>query len=147
MRKEQFDITGMTCSACSSRVESCVRKLPGVKDVSVNLLKNSMSVSYDENGMNTEGIVGAVESSGYGAKPKDDRQNTKAEKNTGQYGAGRIQRNETTAMAFGHFHPSSVLYFDGAYDELAPAELPFRNGKCHDLCFYPVSALDTRTDH
>ena len=37
----------MTCSACSSRVESCVRKLPGVKDVSVNLLKNSMSVSYD----------------------------------------------------------------------------------------------------
>ena len=70
----------MTCSACSSRVESCVRKLPGVKDVSVNLLKNSMSVSYDENDMNTEGIVDAVESSGYGAKPKDDRQNTKTEK-------------------------------------------------------------------
>ena len=80
MRKEQFDITGMTCSACSSRVESCVRKLPGVKDVSVNLLKNSLSVSYDENRLNTEGIIGAVENSGYGAKPKDDCQNTKAEK-------------------------------------------------------------------
>ena len=72
MRKEQFDITGMTCSACSSRVESCVVKLPGVKDVSVNLLKNTMSVSYDENSLNTEGIVSAVESSGYGAKPKGD---------------------------------------------------------------------------
>ena len=72
----------MTCSACSSRVERCVRKLPGVKDVSVNLLKNSMSVSYDESSLNTKGIVGAVESSDYGAKPKDDRQNTntKAEK-------------------------------------------------------------------
>ena len=42
MKKEQFDITGMTCSACSSRVEGCVVKLPGVKEVSVNLLKNSM---------------------------------------------------------------------------------------------------------
>jgi len=39
-----------------------------------------MSVSYDENSLNTKGIVGAVESSGYGAKPKDDRRNTKAEK-------------------------------------------------------------------
>ena len=53
MRKEQFHITGMTCSACSSRVEGCVVKLPGVKDVSVNLLKNSMVVSYDESEMNT----------------------------------------------------------------------------------------------
>ena len=83
MRKEHFDITGMTCSACSSRVESCVRKLPGVKDVSVNLLKNSMSVSYDENSMNTKGIVDAVEGSGYGAKPKDDLRNTNAEKAQG----------------------------------------------------------------
>ena len=46
MRKEQFHITGMTCSACSSRVEGCVVKLPGVKDVSVNLLKNSMVVIH-----------------------------------------------------------------------------------------------------
>ena len=83
MRKEHFDITGMTCSACSSRVESCVRKLPGVKDVSVNLLKNSMSVSYDENSLNTKGIVDAVEGSGYGAKPKDDLRNTNAEKAQG----------------------------------------------------------------
>ena len=70
MKKEQFDITGMTCSACSSRVEGCVVKLPGVKDVSVNLLKNSMVVSYDEAQLSTAGIVEAVENTGYGAIPK-----------------------------------------------------------------------------
>ena len=70
MKKEQFDITGMTCSACSSRVEGCVVKLPGVKDVSVNLLKNSMVVSYDEAQLSTAGIIEAVENTGYGAIPK-----------------------------------------------------------------------------
>jgi len=70
MKKEQFDITGMTCSACSSRVEGCVVKLPGVKDVSVNLLKNSMVVSYEEAQLSTAGIVEAVENTGYGAIPK-----------------------------------------------------------------------------
>ena len=70
MKKEQFDITGMTCSACSSRVEGCVVKLPGVKDVSVNLLKNSMVVSYDETQLSTAEIVEVVENTGYGAIPK-----------------------------------------------------------------------------
>ena len=55
MNKEKFDITGMTCSACSTRVEQCVRKLPGVSEVSVNLLKNSMVVSYDEHSLDTAG--------------------------------------------------------------------------------------------
>jgi len=80
MRKEQFDITGMTCSACSSRVEGCVVKLPGVNDVSVNLLKNSMVVSYDESEMNTAGIVEAVENAGYGAIPKAAAQDKKEAK-------------------------------------------------------------------
>ena len=70
MNKEKFDITGMTCSACSTRVEQCVRKLPGVSEVSVNLLKNSMVVSYDEHSLDTAGIVAAVENTGYGAIPQ-----------------------------------------------------------------------------
>ena len=53
MQKEQFDITGMTCSACSTRVEKSVAKLPGIKEVSVNLLKNSMVASYDESVLDT----------------------------------------------------------------------------------------------
>lgn len=39
LKKEQFDVTGMTCSACSARIEKSVSKLPGIKEVSVNLLK------------------------------------------------------------------------------------------------------------
>ena len=40
MCKEQFDITGMTCSACSARVEQCVAKLPGVEETAVSLEEN-----------------------------------------------------------------------------------------------------------
>ena len=46
--KKNFDVTGMTCSACSNRVEKAVSHVPGVEDVNVNLLKNSMTVDYDE---------------------------------------------------------------------------------------------------
>ena len=95
MRKEQFDITGMTCSACASRVEGCVAKLQGVKDVSVNLLKNSMVVSYDETALNTAGIVAAVENTGYGAIPKSDPQHrteSKREGNTAQAEYRAMQR-------------------------------------------------------
>ena len=70
LRKEQFDITGMTCSACSARVEKSVAKLPGIQEVSVNLLKNSMVASYDETALDTGQIVQAVEKAGYGAIPK-----------------------------------------------------------------------------
>lgn len=65
--KQKFDVTGMTCSACSSRVEKCVRKLPGTKDVSVNLLTNSMQVDFDESALSVQDIENAVEHAGYGA--------------------------------------------------------------------------------
>ena len=67
--KEKFDVTGMTCSACSSRVEKCVRKLEGVKEVSVNLLTNSMQVEYDDEILKEQGIIEAVVHAGYGASP------------------------------------------------------------------------------
>ncbi len=65
--KQKFDITGMTCSACSSHVDKSVRRLSGVCEVNVNLLKNSMVVEYDENVLDTQNIINAVESGGYGA--------------------------------------------------------------------------------
>ena len=83
INNNNFDITGMICSACSSRVEGCVVKLLGVKDVSVNLLKNSMVVSYDEAQLSTAGIVEAVENTGYGAIPKSAPQRkTESKKET-----------------------------------------------------------------
>ena len=70
--KERFDVTGMTCSACSSHVEKSVSKLTGVENVSVNLLTNSMQVEFDENKLDTAGIIKAVEDAGYGAAVKDE---------------------------------------------------------------------------
>lgn len=65
--KQKFDVTGMTCSACSSHVEKSVCKLEGAEDVSVNLLTNSMQVTFDDNILTTEKIIDAVEQAGYGA--------------------------------------------------------------------------------
>ncbi|MCI5679381.1 MAG: heavy metal translocating P-type ATPase [Bacteroidales bacterium] len=65
--KQKFDVTGMTCSACSAHVEKAVGKLEGIRTVNVNLLQNSMVVEYDETALHTEDIIKAVESGGYGA--------------------------------------------------------------------------------
>ncbi len=69
--KENFDVTGMTCSACSARVEKCVAKLPGTDKVTVNLLTNSMQVEYDETALSERQIIDAVVKAGYGASPKE----------------------------------------------------------------------------
>ncbi len=71
MKKEQFNVTGMTCAACSARVEKAVGKLAGVDKVAVNLLKNSMVVDYDDAALNTQGIIEAVVDAGYGASLKN----------------------------------------------------------------------------
>ncbi len=65
--KEKFKVTGMTCSACSSRVEKTVSKLEGTDQVSVNLLTGTMQVSYDDNLIDDGKIIEAVEKAGYGA--------------------------------------------------------------------------------
>lgn len=67
MKEEKFNITGMTCSACSARVEKATSKLAGMGTVSVNLLTNSMKVEYDESQLSMEDIIQAVEKAGYGA--------------------------------------------------------------------------------
>ena len=70
MKQEKFNVTGMTCAACSAHVEKAVAKVPGVQSVAVSLLTNSMQVGYD--GPATEkAICKAVEQAGYGASPKD----------------------------------------------------------------------------
>ena len=63
----QFDVTGMSCAACSARVEKAVSKVPGVNSCSVNLLTNSMGV---EGSASSEDIINAVVAAGYGACEK-----------------------------------------------------------------------------
>ncbi len=71
MIKENFNITGMSCSACSARVEKAVAKLVGADNVSVNLLTNSMQVKRIEN-ITNEQIIKAVVDAGYGASLKNN---------------------------------------------------------------------------
>lgn len=66
--KQKFDVTGMTCSACSAHVERSVGKLQGVCSVNVNLLQNSMTVEYEDTKLTDDEIIKAVEQGGYGAK-------------------------------------------------------------------------------
>lgn len=70
MMKQKFDVTGMSCSACSAHVEKAVSKVPGVDKVQVNLLQNSMAVEYGEGQTSAEQIIRAVEEAGYGASVK-----------------------------------------------------------------------------
>lgn len=74
---EKFQVTGMSCSACSARVEKTVSKLYGISSVTVNLLTNSMIVDYDDTQISSADICKAVEGAGYGAMP-DIPSNTKS---------------------------------------------------------------------
>ncbi len=69
MKKEKYNVTGMTCAACQANVTRCVSRLPGVSEVNVSLLANSMTVSYDETAVTENDIVQAVTKIGYGASP------------------------------------------------------------------------------
>ena len=73
---KQFDITGMSCAACSARVEKAVSKLKGVEACSVNLLTNSMSV---EGTAKPEEIISAVIAAGYGAAEKGNKKTNEDE--------------------------------------------------------------------
>ena len=66
---EQYTVTGMSCAACSARVEKAVAKVPGVTSCSVSLLTNSMGV---EGSASSQEIVKAVEAAGYGAAVKGE---------------------------------------------------------------------------
>lgn len=81
MKKEKFNVTGMTCAACQSRVDRTVRKLDGINDVSVNLLTGSMEVIYDENVLSADAIADSVTAAGYGAKPVDRKSKGKSDVN------------------------------------------------------------------
>ena len=69
----KYDVTGMSCAACSARIEKVVGKLEGVKSVTVNLLMNNMTVDFDENTLNDDKIIQAVIGAGYGASlPREE---------------------------------------------------------------------------
>ena len=67
---EQFNVTGMSCAACQTRVEKAVSAVPGVKSCAVSLLTNSMGV---EGQVSADAVIQAVEAAGYGASLKSGK--------------------------------------------------------------------------
>ena len=80
MVKEKYNITGMSCAACSAKVERVVGKLDGVENVSVNLLTNSMQVEYKEDKLSSNDIIKNIADAGYGASLATDSKQKKEEK-------------------------------------------------------------------
>lgn len=67
MKSQKFNVTGMTCSACSARIDKNIKKTNGVIEANVNLLTNSMNVKYDESVLSENDIIKVVVDTGYGA--------------------------------------------------------------------------------
>lgn len=80
MEKIEFDITGMTCAACSNRIEKVLNKQEGVKSATVNLTTENAVIEYNPTMLTDRDLIARVEKLGYGAKPKqsaEDRGNAK----------------------------------------------------------------------
>lgn len=93
--KETYDITGMSCAACSARIEKGISGMEGMQQCSVNLLKNSMTVSYDEAELDSGKIIHQVEDIGYGASLHQ----TQGSKTTGASGRGKNGATDAAAEA------------------------------------------------
>ena len=85
---DQYQVTGMSCAACSTRVEKAVSKVPGVTSCSVSLLTNSMGVEGDAS---PEAVIAAVEEAGYGASQKGQGKNAAGSHTHGGYSASEAE--------------------------------------------------------
>lgn len=92
--RQKYNVTGMGCAACSSRIEKTLREMAGIKEANVNLLTNSMIVEFDEKVVRSENIIKAVEEAGYGATSADEEDGQSDEEPRSQ----DIENSEGTAM-------------------------------------------------
>lgn len=88
--KSKFNVTGMSCAACSAHVEKAVKKLDGVSGVAVSLITASMTVEYE--GVSSQQIIDAVEKAGYGCSLADSKTATPQKSST------ELKKEETRAM-------------------------------------------------
>lgn len=91
--KERYHVTGMSCSACSSHVEKAVNKLENVEKASVNLLTETMDVTYDETKITSAEIIDAVVKAGYGASVMTEGSAAGAGGQSTSGNAGSIERS------------------------------------------------------
>lgn len=154
--KEKFDVTGMTCSACSSRVEKCVSKLEGVEEVTVNLLTNSMQVKYDENVLEEQGIIDAVVHAAMEQVLPGravDLPEVRKERLLDRHRDNRERTEKSGAGASGIHEEADFLVFcvsdspdvcvHGTYDRRATSRIFAWNGKCSGFCYDSVFAVSS----
>ena len=105
--KKDFKVTGMTCAACSSRVERVLNKMEGVTKAEVNLATEDLHIDYDDSKLNTQDIIGRIEKAGYGAyEVKEDTKIDEAFKEK--------------IYTFINFCSSIALYINGTHDGSTP---------------------------
>ena len=97
MATQVFDVTGMTCAACSARVEKTTNAVPGVDKAVVNLLKNSMEVTYSGDEAVLAAISEAVDKAGYGAIPRTSQAAAGAAAQRGPAGPTPVQMAQADA--------------------------------------------------
>ena len=131
---KKFDVTGMTCSACSSHVEKSVCKLVGEGNVSVSLLTNSMQVSYDESKISENDIIKAVEDAGYGASVAGGSSAKKAEKKESVVDAELKEMKTRLIVSFVFLIP--LMYVVNG--RTSAVRIPCGPQQCRVLCLYPV---------
>ncbi len=114
--KAEFDITGMTCAACATRIEKGLNKLDGIMKANVNLALEKATVEYNNAALTTSEIIKKVESLGYGARTKADAKATvdyrqkEIEKQTGKFIFSAILSLPLLWAMVGHFSFTSFIW-------------------------------------
>jgi Cu+-exporting ATPase len=121
--KSEFVITGMTCAACSARIEKGLNKMEGVLQANVNLALEKASVEYSPSAITTKDLIQKVESLGYGAMVKDEENEKEAvdyrqkeiEKQQGKFIFAAILSLPLLWAMVGHFSFTSFIYVPKAF--------------------------------
>ena len=144
--QEKYNMTGMSCAACSSRVEKAVSALPGMKECSVNLLKNSMVVQYDEKTLTGTDIIQAVEKADT-RLPSDRRQKKATSVSTEQSVSANAAKKEYETMKrrviWSFVFTVPLFTFPWERCSAGHCRDIFGNGKFYDLRVHPVFTFDS----
>ena len=130
--KERFDVSGMTCASCQANVQKAVEKL-GVDFVNVNLISETMTVSYDDGKISENDIIKTVEKIGYGAKPKN-KKNLKENNKT----FDEEKNCQKQINYFFYIFDSTYVCFYGTHDKSSTSS--FFNGSSWQckFCFFAI---------
>ena len=115
MHKELLDITGMSCSACSSRIEKVVGRMEGVEEIAVNLLTNKAQVSYDESKLDTAAIIARIEKLGFGAAVHQQTAKAVAAKPTNTAATELAEMRRRLVLSLGFTAPLFYLHMGLMY--------------------------------